>query len=310
MRLVGVVLLAAMLSACTSVKMVQRDGCWIKRTEKIFGRVREEIGPCSRPQPTWVQDQLTRLVQECVAQADYRWQVRALEAWSKAKPYPAQPPQEEILRTCMQEARVGLVAENDELKRRVTELASERSDLRTGSEQDRAQLRASHDRIAEWLGQAAQKPAGTATATASATSDGTATNENGATLASGSTSGAGAGDAPPILPVQSAAAAPRPGDAPKATPASPADPRGPGAPPSAEPPRPAAAASAPKPSAAPPAPAVPAKPAVAARAARTPRPAKASPVQGERTRDVCEVPCAKPDTGASAAETGTGSAKP
>jgi hypothetical protein len=259
-RILLAVALAVAASACTSVKLVQRDGCWIKQTEKRpFKRVREEIGPCARPQPAWVQDQLTRLVQECVAQADYRWQVRALEAWSKAKPYPAQPPQEEILRTCMEEARVGLVAENDDLKRRVVELSSDRNALRTESAQDRAQLRASHERLAEWLGQAAQKPAGTATATASATSDGVATNENGATLASGSTSGADAGDGQAVLPVHSAAATPMP---PTAAPS----------------PKPATAAPAPK-------------PAVAARAARKPPPAKAGPTPPEPgpTCSVCDA---------------------
>jgi hypothetical protein len=222
-RILLAVALAVTASACTSVKLVQRDGCWIKQTEKRpFKRVREEIGPCARAQPAWVEDQLTRLVQECVAQADYRWLARAVEAWSKALPYPVQPPQEEILRTCMAEARVGLVAENDELKRRLVDLSSERNALRTETAEDRDQLRASHDRIAEWLGKAAQKPAGTATATANAKSDGKATNENGATLASGSNSGAGSGTSPPTVPVHSATAAPRPAERPKPASGSPA----------------------------------------------------------------------------------------
>jgi hypothetical protein len=206
MRLAGVVVLAAMLGACTSVKMVQRDGCWIKRTEKVFGRVREEIGPCTKAPPKWVDDQLTRLVQECVAQADHRWQLRALDAWSKGRPYPAQPPQDETLRTCMQEARVGMVTENEELKRRVgelsTELSTNRTALRESADGERAHLRSSNDRIAEWLGQAAQKPPGAATATASATSDGRASNESGANLSSGSNSGSGATvpAAPAVVP--------------------------------------------------------------------------------------------------------------
>jgi hypothetical protein len=48
---------------------------------------------------------------------------------------------------------------------------------------------------------------------------------------------------------------------------------------------------------------------VAARAGRTPRPAKASPREPGAGCNVCEVPGAKPDAGATA-ETGTGSAKP
>jgi hypothetical protein len=198
-RLVGVALIAAaatVTGGCTSVRMVQRDGCWIKRTERTFRGVREDIGPCTRPQPKWVRDQLTRLVQECVAQADHRWQVRAIEAWSKGAPYPAQPAEEEVLRTCMQEARVGLVSENGELKRQVADLSAERERLRSGAEQERDQLRASADRLASFLGEAAQRPPGAATATATANADGKATNESGATLATESSSGSGASGAP------------------------------------------------------------------------------------------------------------------
>ncbi len=198
MRALGVVLLLAFAGGCTSVKMVQRDGCWVKRTEKIFGRVREEVGPCTRPQPRWAEDRLTRLVQECMAQGDYRWQGRAIDAWSKGKPYPAQPPQDEMLRTCLEEARVNLIAENETLKGRVDELSADRNTLRHDTDQDRAALRASHDRLTEYLGEAAKKPTAPAYATATATSDGKATNESGATLSSGSTSGSGANGAPAI----------------------------------------------------------------------------------------------------------------
>ncbi|HEX9308515.1 MAG TPA: hypothetical protein VF894_13550 [Anaeromyxobacter sp.] len=193
MRVLGLVLLASVAGGCTSVKMVQRDGCWVRRTEKIFGRVVEDVGPCVRAQPKWVEDRLTRLVQECVAQADYRWQSRAMEAWSNRAPYPAQPPQQEILHTCMEEARVGLVTENETLRSRLAETTGDREALRQQTAQDHAQLRASHDRIAQLLGDAAQKPAGTAVATATSTSDGKASNESGATLASES------GSAPPAL---------------------------------------------------------------------------------------------------------------
>ncbi len=198
MRALGVVLLLAFAGGCTSVKMVQREGCWVKRTEKIFGRVREEVGPCTRPQPRWAEDRLTRLVQECMAQGDYRWHGRAIDAWSKGKPYPAQPPQDEMLRTCLEEARVSLITENETLKGRVDELSADRNTLRHDTDQDRAALRASHDRLTEYLGEAAKKPTAPATATATATSDGKATNESGATLSSGSTSGSGANGAPAI----------------------------------------------------------------------------------------------------------------
>ena len=106
MRIATLILLASVAGGCTSVKIVQRDGCWVKRTEKIFGRVIEDLGPCRRAEPQWAEDRVTRLVQECVAQADYRWSVRANEAWAKGAPYPAQPPQQELLRTCMEEARI------------------------------------------------------------------------------------------------------------------------------------------------------------------------------------------------------------
>ncbi len=222
MRVLGLVLLATIAAACTSVKMVQRDGCWIKRTEKVFGRVHEEMGPCTRAQPAWVEDRFTRLVQECVAQADHRWQTRAMEAWSRGQAYPVQPPQEDVLRTCMQESRVELVGENAELKRRVADLSADREALRTGAEQERAHLQSSNDRIAEYLGTAAQRPAGTATATAtaSATDEDTMTYENGTTLSTGSTGASGPPPIPaPIQAVQPTPATPAPDGPPNTAPA-------------------------------------------------------------------------------------------
>lgn len=210
MRVLGAIVLAAVLGGCTSVKMVQRDGCWVRRTEKIFGRVQEEVGPCSRPQPEWAQDRLTRVVQECVAQADYRWQGRAMEAWSKGLPFPAQPPQEETARACMEEARTGLVTENERLKQQVGELARDREALRAQSEHDRAQLRSANERLGEHLGEAAKKPAGTAYATSNSSSDGRAVNENGASLAE-SGSGAPSSGGPPSVPAVPAATVAGPG---------------------------------------------------------------------------------------------------
>jgi len=292
MRAVGFVLLAAFAGGCTSVKMVQRDGCWVKRTEKIFGRVREEVGPCSRPQPKWAEDRLTRLVQECVAQSDYRWQGRAIDAWSKGKPYPAQPPQDETLRSCLGEARAQLMTEkdNETLKSRVEELSADRSTLRHDTDQDRAALRASHDRLVEHLGEAAKKPPpAPAYATATATSDGRATNESGANLSSGSTSGSGANGLPGapatvVLPTTPASAT-APAAAPQETPSPPiAAPPSPGAQPATA----AAPTSAPRP----------------AKMARARRPAPVA----QAARGGCDVPAAKPAAGTSGCEPSDGAA--
>ena len=51
-------LLAAVLPAlvaCTSTRMLQREGCWVKQTEKWPGRVSEELGFCTKPAPVWAQ---------------------------------------------------------------------------------------------------------------------------------------------------------------------------------------------------------------------------------------------------------------
>jgi hypothetical protein len=240
-RLVGVALLALAGIGCTSVKMVQRNGCWVRRTEKVFGRVLEEVGPCARPLPRWSEDRLTRLVQECIAQADWRWTTRALEVWSRGLPYPTpQPRQEELLRACMDEVRTGMAAELDAaaLRSRVAEVSGERDALRVDLERDRSKLQESqekltdwlgksHDQIAEWLGQAAQKPPGaaTASATSNATSDGKASNESDAQLTSESGATAPAAVAAPIARTAAVAPAgesPRPG--PDAAPPAPARP--------------------------------------------------------------------------------------
>lgn len=226
-RLMGILLLALAAGGCTSVKMVQRDGCWVRRTEKSFGRVLEEVGPCDRAQPKWAQDRLTRLVQECMAQADWRWHSRALEVWSRRLPYPTpQPREDELLRACMDEARTGMKTEQDaaalqskigDLSGRVAELSGERDGLRGDLARDHAKLQErdeklaewlgkSHEKLSDWLGQAAQKPPGNATASATSTSnsDGQATtnssNDTGATLASES----GASSPPAAAPVSSA----------------------------------------------------------------------------------------------------------
>ena len=101
MRIARVEVLAGVvLGGCTSVKMVQRDGCWVRQTKRTFGGTKEDLGPCARAQPRWVDDRLTRLVQECIAQSDYRWQVRAIEAWNRREPMPkAEAPSETVPET-------------------------------------------------------------------------------------------------------------------------------------------------------------------------------------------------------------------
>ena len=161
-RLVGGLLLALVAGGCTSVKMVQRDGCWVRRTEMAFGRVHEEVGPCARAQPKWAEDRLLRLVQECVADADWRWHSRALETWSRGLPYATpQPRQEELLKACMEEVRAGMVLEIDaaalkaklgDLSGRISELSSERDALRGDVAREQAKQQDRNDKLVEWFG--------------------------------------------------------------------------------------------------------------------------------------------------------------
>ena len=163
-------LLAAVLCglACTSVKMVQRDGCWMKRTETTLGGSHEELGFCSRQQPQWAEDRLARLVQECMAQADYRWENRAIAAWNRSEPIPPQESDAEITKLCMAQATqaLGLEAENGHLKARLAELDKDRAALRGETEKDRDFLQQNSDKMVTALGEAAKKPAPNATATA------------------------------------------------------------------------------------------------------------------------------------------------
>ena len=166
------------LSACTSVKMVQREGCWVKQTERWPSRVSEELGFCTKPPPVWAQDRVARLVQECMAQADYRWQNRALAAWTRGDPIPPQDSDDKIAQTCMKEASaaLGQEAENSALKARLAELSQDRDSLRNVSESDRQFLKQSSDKMVSALGEAAKKPPPSAVATA--TSTGTAKTES------------------------------------------------------------------------------------------------------------------------------------
>lgn len=167
------VLVGAALVACTSVRMVQRDGCWLKETSSM-GSTHEELGFCRRPTPEPAQDRLAQLVQECMAQADYRWQNRALSAWTHNQPIPAQESDAETTKICMQQATtaMGMQAENDALKSRLAEVGQDRDSLRTLAEQDRQFMQQSSDKMVTALGEAAKRP--TPNATATATSTGTA----------------------------------------------------------------------------------------------------------------------------------------
>jgi hypothetical protein len=186
MRALFAIVLAASLGGCSSVKLVQRDGCWIRRTERFPGQVREELGPCARTASPWSEDRQTRLVQECVARADYRWQVRAIEAWSRGQAMP--DAESNVLAACANDAaRVGY-AENDALKgrleaanerltgtkERLADLAADRDAMRKRSELERDRMYTSHQKLAEALAEAARKPNAPAVATATASSDGRA----------------------------------------------------------------------------------------------------------------------------------------
>jgi hypothetical protein len=215
----GALVLAGTVTGCTTVQVAQRDGCWVRETKQTFRGKKQEVGPCLRAQPAWVEDRLTRLVQECIAQADWRWQVRALDAWSRKQPIPPQEAQEAVIETCMNEAAGGTVAQNETLRARLAEVSSDREALRADAEKTSVHLRASNERLAEFLGEAAKRPPPVATATATATSDGTATTENGLGLQAETGSASHALPAPAqILPVVPAAqpAAPPAADAPPA----------------------------------------------------------------------------------------------
>ena len=166
------------MAACTSVKMVQRDGCWMKQTSSTLGGSREELGFCTKPPPTWAEDRLARLVQECIAQSDYRWENRALAAWSRNEPIPPQETGEQMAKVCINEASaaLGIEAENAALKSRLAEVSRDRDALRSTAETDRAFLEQNSEKMVSALGEAAKKPAPSATATA--TSTGTATTES------------------------------------------------------------------------------------------------------------------------------------
>ena len=158
--------------------MVQRDGCWLKQTETTLGSSREELGFCPKSEPAPAEDRMSRLVQECMAQADYRWQNRAIAAWGRGEPIPPQDADDATAKTCMGQASaaLGIEAENGALRSRLAELSQDRESLKMTAAEDREFLQKSSDKLVDALGEAAKKPAPTATATA--TSTGTAKSDS------------------------------------------------------------------------------------------------------------------------------------
>ena len=177
----GIARIAALcgaLLACTSVKMVQREGCWVRQTERTLGGSSEELGFCTKARPEWAEDRLSRLVQECIAQADFRWENRALAAWTRNEPIPPPDADEQIAKTCMGQAAsaLGLEVQNDALKSRLADVTHDRAALQDVSEKNREFMEESSDKMITALGEAAKKP--TPSAVATATSTGTAKTES------------------------------------------------------------------------------------------------------------------------------------
>lgn len=184
MRTFSAILLVAVVGGCTSVRVMQRDGCWVRRTSGWMGhQVHDEMGFCARPPPRWSEDRVTRVAQECVVLADYKWQSRALAAWNRGEPLPPQDPDQKVLQECMTQAsrilaeenaalRARYGEENAMLKSRLGEATEERNALRASSDQDRARLQATLEKVTEQLGEAAKKPSPPAYATATASSEG------------------------------------------------------------------------------------------------------------------------------------------
>ncbi|HET9598884.1 MAG TPA: hypothetical protein VFP65_25145, partial [Anaeromyxobacteraceae bacterium] len=105
------VLGAAALGGCTTTKLAQRDGCWVRETKKFLAGSREELGPCAGPAPAWADDHLMRLAQECMAREDWRFQERALTAWSRGEPLPDREREATVLRACQSDAVAADLAE-------------------------------------------------------------------------------------------------------------------------------------------------------------------------------------------------------
>src|SRR5256714_15424120 len=87
-KIAKIVALSCALLACTSVKMVQREGCWVKQTERTLGGTTEELGFCSRQRPEWAQDRLAWAVPGGMAQGGYRWGNPPPPAGARDEPLP------------------------------------------------------------------------------------------------------------------------------------------------------------------------------------------------------------------------------
>jgi hypothetical protein len=168
----SVALFAAVSLSCASVKVAQRNGCWVRTTQSFPGITREEVGPCDRAPPQWSSDRVARLVQECMAEADYRWQTQAIALWTKGQPLPAQQSEESVMQACMGQVATSVVGENEALKKRVAELDTDRTRLAAVADEEREHLRQAEDRMTDALGEAAKKPS--QAAYAAATSSGSA----------------------------------------------------------------------------------------------------------------------------------------
>jgi hypothetical protein len=152
--------LAGMLVlGCSSVQIAKRDECWVRHTKSFPNSVKEEIGVCSRAPPVWSKDRVTRLVQECMVEADFRWKNRALDAWNRGQPLPPERPERAVMQACMNDAATSLVRENEALSKRIAELTHERDGLLTRTDQDHQDLRESQTRMTQALGEAAKRPA-------------------------------------------------------------------------------------------------------------------------------------------------------
>jgi hypothetical protein len=202
-RVLGAAVAVAVLAGCTSVKLVQRDGCWVRQTKKL-GAVKEDLGPCAPPAPAWSDDRLTRLVQECAVRADHRWRTLANAAFQRGTPMPGRTPEDEVHAQCVEEATRLAAAQGEaelaSLREKLSDAEEERTRLRERAEREHAALAArvekdheafvardakerdalaeSTTKLADWLGQAASKPAQPAVATATASSDGRARTES------------------------------------------------------------------------------------------------------------------------------------
>lgn len=167
----ALVAVALAWTGCTTVSVTKRDGCWVKRTRHL-GNVQEELGPCVKPPPKWADDRITRIVQECVTQADHRWESEAMVAWSKGQASPARQAPEAVLHTCLDESARTALSENEQLKARLAQVTGDRDRLAAVTDEQRKHLVESHDRLAVDLGEAARKVQTPATVTATATSEG------------------------------------------------------------------------------------------------------------------------------------------